>query len=129
MQALYRWVDRDDMEFNDEFEAEDEERDDEADRFEAKFNFRFEEQDANQVTSKFVIFLNYLTDTTRNIFCLQLMDVRLKDHCVRKIVREQISVKNVKNVRKNKESNWKKKSSRSSLLPRVLFSIVFRKLK
>lgn len=36
-----RWVDRDDFEINDNFEEEDLKKDDEADRFEAKYNFRY----------------------------------------------------------------------------------------
>lgn len=55
MLVYVRWVDRDDMgNMDEELEEQDEERDDEADRFEAKFNFRYEEADANQVTSKIV---------------------------------------------------------------------------
>jgi hypothetical protein len=47
---LCRWIDKDELGYdknNEDIEEEDEIRDDEADRFEAKFNFRFEESDAN----------------------------------------------------------------------------------
>ncbi|EAR96396.3 KRI1 family carboxy-terminal protein (macronuclear) [Tetrahymena thermophila SB210] len=45
------WVDRDDMGLDEEFEDKDLEEDDEADRFEAKYNFRYEEPGANEVVT------------------------------------------------------------------------------
>jgi hypothetical protein len=47
-----RWVDKDDVQVDDEIEKEDEEREDEMDNFELRYNFRFEEKGADQVQSK-----------------------------------------------------------------------------
>ena len=46
-----RWVDKDEFGLNEDFEEADLHQDDEADRYEAKYNFRYEEPDANQVTT------------------------------------------------------------------------------
>lgn len=45
------WIDRDDMGMDEEFEDKDLEQEDEADRFEAKYNFRYEEPEANEIVT------------------------------------------------------------------------------
>jgi protein KRI1 len=43
------WIDRDDMDYDEQIEEQDEKLEEENERFETKYNFRFEEQGSTKV--------------------------------------------------------------------------------
>ncbi|EGR27880.1 zz domain protein [Ichthyophthirius multifiliis] len=51
---FFSWVDKDDINVDQKLEEQDEEEDDKADLFESKYNFRYEEENGNQIVSSYL---------------------------------------------------------------------------